>query len=148
MSTFAKLNTGEICCIERSHEDGGEQCPIRILTPLFDDYKFATVPSSELRPILRITSSDIHNLGLSTLVHINKFKIILQEPILVPFAPRINDNTHADTVADILEWWRQIKQISNAKKLKIFMALSYHSQGPIVDTVDRFLTQHRSELTS
>lgn len=145
----ARLMSSEIGIIQEFDKEKDKYL-IQVLTSLFDDYKFITLSSKEFELILKInTKSDIHNYGLSTLKSIRKFNLIFHEPLLIPFAPRIenNDNDNDDKIVnEITKWFNDINQNMNKNKLIEFMKLSYHNKGPIVENVDKFLSKYKDKL--
>eukprot|EP01084_Bolivina_argentea_P036178 66971_1 len=130
-NTIVKCETGNIGRIVEFNNKSNKYS-IRVFTPLFKDYQFITLSSPQFIPILQIiTNSKIHDYGLLTLINIHKFKVIFEEPLLIPFAPRINNtNNNKIITSKIIKWYNDIKQLSNKNKFNVFMCLSYHQKGP------------------
>lgn len=118
---------------------------IRILTALDTDPVFMTLPQEKYICILQRKKKDsLSGIGLFTLIDVSGFKVVFQEPLLFSFAPRISSDSNS-CCSDVLKWWNALKTL-HAVKRNIFMALSHHATGPVVDTVTHFVSQNASEL--
>ena len=146
MTTYVRFKKDGDSMLGCIINNSGTEHTIRMLTDLNADPVIVKLSPDDYQCILRVDSgSGIHQRGLLTLVDVAAFQIVFKEPILFPFAPRIALKTDANCCSDVLKWWDGLQRLHRVKR-DIFMDLSYHQSGPIVDSVNAFFAQNTLEI--